>query len=60
MCFISRRVSIFALLVFAGIIVALVCPWSPGDRSAVIFTTSVWLSHGACLLSAVQEHFILH
>lgn len=50
----------FALSVFADINVALVCHWSLGDRFTVIFVTSVWLSHGAYLLSAVQERFILH
>lgn len=50
----------FAVLVFANINVALGCHWSLGDRLTVIFVTSAWLSRGACLLSAVREHFILH
>lgn len=50
----------FALFVFEDISVARACHWPLGDRFTVIFVTSVWLSQGACLLSAVQEHFILH
>lgn len=59
-CVFYRRVSVFGLFLFADISVALVCHWSLGDRFTVVFVTSVWLSHGVCLLSAVQEHVIVH